>query len=164
MTWKRHLLVVANVTATSDDLVRALTERADREPTRFTLVVPATRAGGGRPAATDQLTEALTLLSDAGLEVDGQVGHPDPIVAVTDAWDPRGYDEIVVSTLPMRFSKWLHAGLPERIARTTGAPVAHIVSEPPKPPAQTAPPPVHETPSGVMKPLSVLAWGGHKHH
>jgi hypothetical protein len=162
MTWKRNVLVVANVTATSDDLVRALSERAEREPTSFMLIIPATPAAGGRAAATEQLGEALDMLSAAGLEIRGEVGHADPIVAVTDAWDPRGYDEIVVSTLPMRFSKWLHAGLPERISRMTGAPVAHVVSQPPKPPAETAPPPVHETQSGVMKPLSVLAWGGHK--
>lgn len=164
MAWKRNVLVVANVTATSDDLVRALTERAEREPTSFTLIIPATPSGGGRTAADQQLTEALEVLSDAGLEVQGEVGHADPIVAVTDAWDPRDYDEIIVSTLPMRFSKWMHAALPERIARVTGAPVSHVVSEPPKPPAETAPPPVHETQSGVMKPLSVLAWGGHRDH
>jgi hypothetical protein len=164
MTWKRNVLVVANVTATSDDLVRALTERAEREPTSFTLIIPATPAGGGRAAAAKQLREALDLLSNAGLEIEGEVGHADPIVAVTDAWDPRRYDEIVVSTLPMRFSKWLHAGLPERISRLTGAPVSHVVSPPPKPPAETAPAPVHQTQSGVMKPLSVLAWGGHKDH
>jgi len=164
MTWKRNVLVVANVTATSDDLVRALTERAEREPTSFTLIIPATPAGGGRAAAAEQLREALDLLCNAGLEIEGEVGHADPIVAVTDAWDPRGYDEIVVSTLPMRFSKWLHAGLPERISRITGAPVSHVVSPPPKPPAETVPAPVHQTQSGVMKPLSVLAWGGHKDH
>ena len=162
MTWKRNVLVVANVTATSDDLVRALSERAQREPTSFTLIVPATPAAGGRAAAAEQLTEALNSLASAGLEIQGSVGHADPIVAVTDAWDPRAYDEIIVSTLPMRFSKWLRAGLPERISRITGAPVEHVVSQPPKPPAEIAPPPVHETPSGVMKPLSVLAWGGHK--
>ena len=164
MTWKRNVLVVANVTATSDDLVRALAERAEREPTSFMLIIPATPAGGGRAAATEQLTEALGVLTGAGLEIQGEVGHADPIVAVTDVWDPRGYDEIIVSTLPMRLSKWMHAGLPERISRVTGAPVSHVVSQPPRPPAQTAPPPAHETQSGVMKPLSVLAWGGHKDH
>ena len=164
MTWKRNVLVVANVTATSEDLVRALTERAQREPTSFTRIIPATPAGGGRAAAAETLAEALDSLSGAGLEIQGSVGHADPIVAVTDAWDPRGYDEIIVSTLPMRFSKWMHAGLPERISRMTGAPVSHVVSQPPKPPAETAPPPVHETQSGVMRPLSVLAWGGHKNH
>jgi hypothetical protein len=100
-------------------------------------------------------------LREAGLEADGTVGAPDPIVAVSDAWDPKSYDEIVVSTLPMRVSKWLHAGLPERIGKLTGAPVTHIVSEPPKPSVVTMPAPVE--PPATMGPLSVLGWGPQKH-
>jgi hypothetical protein len=162
MTWKRHILVVANVTASSDDLLRSLRERAGREPTRYTMVIPATPFGGGKAVATEKLQEALEFLSGAGLEVEGSVGHADPIVAVTDVWDPMLYDEIVVSTLPMRFSKWMHAGLPERIGRLTGAPVTHVVSQPPKAPAQTTPAPQREDAEALMGPLSVLAWGGHK--
>ena len=79
------------------------------------------------------LDEALDQMAAAGLEAEGTVGDPDPIVAVTEAWDPKRYDEIIVSTLPMRLSKWLHAGLPERIERITGAPVTHVVSQPPEP-------------------------------
>jgi GABA permease len=160
MTWKRNVLVVANVTATSDELVEALKARAQREPATFTLVVPATPFGGGREAATQKLNEAVKHLGAAGLEADGMVGAADPIVAVSDAWDPKRYDEIVVSTLPMRISKWLHAGLPERIEKMTGAPVTHIISEPPKPAVEVAPPPPHE--KGTMGPLTVLGWGGHK--
>ena len=157
MTWKRSFLVVANVTATSDELVDALKERA---PASFTLVIPATPFGGGRQAATAKLEEALGSLRAAGLECEGTVGNADPILAVTDAWDPKKYDEIVVSTLPMRFSKWLHAGLPERIGKLTDAPVAHIVSQPPRPELEVAPPPAH--PDKAMGPLSVLAWGARK--
>ncbi len=124
------------------------------------LVVPATTFGGGRVAATDTLLAALERLREAGLEAEGEVGAPDPIVAVTDAWDPNRYDEIIVSTLPSALSKWLHAGLPERIEKLTGAPVAHVVSQPPKPAVTTTPPPHHEVLGGVMRPFSVLGWGG----
>ncbi len=161
MAWKRSVLVVANVTATSDELLQALRERAERGPANFTLVVPATPVGGGREAARGTLATALERLRGAGLEAEGQIGDSDPIVAVTEAWDPKRFDEIIVSTLPMRFSKWLHAGLPERIAKLTGAPVAHIVSAPPKPMPQPAPVREHDD-HGVMGPLSVLAWGANK--
>lgn len=160
MAWKRNVLVVANVTATSTELVDALASRAAREPISYMLVVPATTFGGGRAAATDTLSAALERLRDAGLETEGEVGAPDPIVAVTDAWDPKRYDEIIVSTLPSKFSKWLHAGLPERIGKLTGAPVTHVVSQPPKPAVATTPPPHHEDLGGVMRPFSVLGWGG----
>jgi hypothetical protein len=160
VAWKRNVLVVANVTATSRELVDALAARAAREPISCTLVVPATTFGGGRTAAADTLSAALARFREEGLEADGQVGAPDPIVAVTDAWDPKRYDEIIVSTLPSNVSKWMHAGLPERIGKLTGAPVSHVVSQPPKPAVATTPPPQHEDLGGVMRPFSVLGWGG----
>lgn len=151
---------MANVTATSGELVDALKEHSRQEPTAYTLVVPATPFGGGRAAATEQLDTALGQLHEAGLEASGHVGHADPIVAVTDAWDPKRFDEIVVSTLPMRFSKWLHAGLPERIGRITGAPITHIISQPHKHTPEVEPAPPHQ--KEPLGPLSVLGWGGHK--
>ncbi len=160
MTWKRSYLVVANVTATSGELIDALRSRAQEDPCSFTLVIPATPFGGGRAAAQEKLGEALEQLHDSGLEAEGSVGNADPILAVTDAWDPKRYDEIIVSTLPMRFSKWLHAGLPERISKLTDAPVTHVVSQPPRAEHDVAPPPAH--PDSGMGPLSVLAWGANK--
>jgi hypothetical protein len=160
MTWKRSFLVVANVTATSERLTEALEQRAAHEPASFTLVIPATPFGGGRAAAVQTLEDALERLRNAGLEAEGSVGNADPILAVTDAWDPKRYDEIIISTLPMRFSKWLHAGLPERIAKLTDAPVTHVVSPPERPEHEVAPPPAH--PDRAMGPLSVLAWGTRK--
>ena len=151
---------MANVTATSPELIAALRARAEREPAAFTFVIPATPFGGGREAATANLQQALEHLRAAGLEVDGHVGNADPILAVTDAWDPKRYDEIILSTLPMRFSKWLHAGLPERIGKLTDATVTHVVSQPAKPEPEVAPPPPH--PDKAMGPLSVLAWGARK--
>src|SRR5512133_2071337 len=112
MSWKHSVLVVANVTATSKELVDALKERAATESATFSLIVPAV---GGRAAADARLGEALAHLREHGLEVDGSVGDPDPLVAVTEAWDPKRYDEIIVSTLPPDVSKWLGAGLPHRV-------------------------------------------------
>jgi len=162
MTWKRKILVLANVTAASEELREALKRRSGEVTCGFTLIVPATPFGGGREAAVKKLGEALEQLHEAGIEIDGSVGAADPVIAVTEAWDPKSYDEIIVSTLPMRFSKWLHAGLPERIGKLTGAPVTHVVSEPPKPPVEAVPRPHHESPADVMGPLAVLSWGGHK--
>ena len=164
MTWKRNVLVVANVTATSDELLSTLRDRAANEPMSFELIIPATPFGGGAEAASEQLHEALALLADAGLEARGGIGHGDPLVAVTDAWDPKTHDEIIVSTLPMRFSKWMSAGLPQRISRVTGAPVTHVVAQPPKPPVPTTAPPARDESSTAMGPLAVLARGGQKHH
>jgi hypothetical protein len=154
--WRKHVLVVANVTAASDELLAPLEARAAEEPVAFTLIVPATSSGGGRAGAAERLSEAVEHLRAAGLQVDGEVADGDPIVAVSETWDPRRYDEIVVSTLPMRVSKWLHAGLPQRIGELTGAPVTHVVSQP-RPPVEIVLAPPRE--KSVMGPLSVLGWG-----
>lgn len=161
MAWKRNILVVANVTATSPELIEALKGEVEKSPAQFTLIVPATPFGGGREAAREKVEAALRQLREAGVEAEGTVANSDPVVAVTEAWDPKRHDAIIVSTLPMRFSKWLHVGLPERVGKLTGAPVTHVVSQPEKPPVETVPPPSHDSPSQVMGPLGVLAWGGH---
>jgi hypothetical protein len=160
MPWKRSILVVANVTATSEELLVALRGRATGEQAEFTLIVPATPFGGGLASAQNTLNEAVARLRAAGLEIDGGVGDGDPIIAITEAWDPKRYDEIVISTLPTELSKWLQADLPHRVAKLTGAPVTHVVSAPPrKRDYATVAPREHEK-HGVISPLSVLGWGG----
>jgi hypothetical protein len=158
IAWKRNVLVVANVTATSDELLDALKERAAREAAAFTLIVPATPFGGGRAAAAKQLAEALEHMRDGGLEVEGSVGDADPMTAVTESWDPRRYDEIILATLPTGVSKWLQADLPHRVAKFTGAQVVHIVSRPPKPELKTVRVVEHDK-HGLLTPLAALGRG-----
>jgi hypothetical protein len=162
VTWKYNVLVVASVTAGSPELIAALRARAERSPATFTFVVPATRAAGGYAAAGKRLEQVLGVLREAGLQADGSVGAEDPVVAVIEVWNPGRFDEIVVSTLPMHLSKWLHAGLPERISKVTGAPVKHVVSELPKHAVVPGPPPAHDRDSNVMGLFSVLTWSGRK--
>jgi len=159
MAWKRHVLVVANVTVTSDELLEALSRQSIHAPVAFTVLVPSTRTHGGRAAAAQQLEEGLGRMRSLGLEVEGTVGSGDPMVAIAQAWDPRRYDEIVISTLPTSTSKWLQADLPRRIERHTGALVTHVVAGPPKPQPAMVQVPESEK-RGVMTPFSVLSWGG----
>jgi GABA permease len=157
---KKNVLVVANLTAVSDELLAALESLAAAHPAAFTLIAPASPAWGQGDADRERLAAALERLRAAGLEVDGRIGDSDPIVAVSEAWDPRRHDEIVVSTLPMPVSKWLHAGLPKRIADLTGALVTHVISRP-RPHVEVAPVPPH--PKSALGPLSVLGWGHSEH-
>jgi nucleotide-binding universal stress UspA family protein len=141
--WTTRVLVVANRTAGSDELARSLGERAELGPCEFKLLVPATPAASddphsGKQAAKDQMREAVEKLRAAGLDVEGRVGDPDPIVAVHEVWDPAEFDEVIVSTLPTGASRWLALDLPRRVGRITGAPVTHVVAQDPA--AQTEPP------------------------
>jgi len=148
MAWEFHVLVVANVTATSDELLNALRERSSRGACRFTLLMP--REGDG---AGGRLAEALEAMRAAGLEnVSGQVGDPDPIVATMELWDPMKFDEIVVSTLPTGSSRWLGLDLPHRLEKLTSVTVRHVVSRP-RVEVQWERPPEHER-YGVLSPLA----------
>src|SRR2546423_3804362 len=129
MAFTYSILVVAKRTADSDELAEALGQLAEQRSTRFVLLVPAQAPGpAAREEAEREVGRALDRLREAGLEVEGRVGHPDPVDCVDDAWDPREYDEIVVSTLPGASSKWLQVDVPHRIARVTGAPVRHVLA------------------------------------
>jgi hypothetical protein len=124
-------LVVANRTADSEGLMEALLRRAATSDVEFTLLVPATRRGpdrrAGFEAAQAQLDAALERLRDVGLDAEGKVGDPDPIVAVSDIWRPGLFDEVIVSTLARDTSQWVAYDLPHRISRLTDCPVTHVV-------------------------------------
>jgi hypothetical protein len=159
MPWKTNVLVVANVTADSDELLGALEHQAARSPTSFTLIVPPRVAGQtGREAAQERLEHALASARDRGLEIDGALGDPDPIHAVTDAFDPRVFDEIIVSTLPAGASRWMLVDLPHRVGRLTGAPVRHVVAAERRSPARSISRPRPER-RGVLDALTPLTWG-----
>lgn len=158
MAWIHSVLVVANVTATSDELLEALRERTRRGPARFTLLVPPTVAGrDGLAAARLQLERALERAHAAGLDAEGRIGDADPVVAVKEAWDPRTFDEIVVSTLPSQTSRWLQVDLPHRVERLIGEPVTHVVASEPRRKPRAAPAPEPER-WGVLTPLRSLLW------
>jgi hypothetical protein len=152
MAWEFSLLVVANVTAGSDELLECLHERADQGACRFTLVMPASGS-----AARARLDHALERMRESGLDnVEGRVGDPDPVVAVMDVWDPMKFDEIIVSTLPTGSSRWLGVDLPRRLQKLTSVPVRHVVSKPPPVAAPTGPPPEQPQRMGVLAALSAL--------
>jgi hypothetical protein len=153
MTWQTHVLVLSSRTADSDELVAALRTRAERGVCAFTLISPRETA-----EAAARLERALGRLREAGLNVEGRLADPDPMLALTEAWDPREYDEIVVCTLPTHASKWLQVDLPHRIERHTGVPVAHVTAEEPRPEPVVAHLEPHEKP-GILSPLGPLSWG-----
>jgi hypothetical protein len=157
VAWRFSILVVANVTADAPELIEALKGRAERDDCSFTLLVPAPAAGSvGREAAKKRLDTALGAMRAAGLEVDGRIGDHDPIAAVHDTWDPREFDEVVISTLPTGASKWLQVDLPHRVEKLTGgSQVFHVVASPPG--QQVAAEPVQAPEKlGVLAPLAAI--------
>ncbi|HET8978572.1 MAG TPA: hypothetical protein VFN87_10455 [Solirubrobacteraceae bacterium] len=135
-----RVLLVANRTSTGAPLLDAVRHRAAHGGVSFHLVIPATPTGlhrvvdpevAGLEAAERQLGPALTALSAAaGQTVTGHVGDANPLAAIADAVNLRGFDEIILSTLPWRLSRWLRIDLPRKVS-ALGLPVVHVCpSEP----------------------------------
>jgi hypothetical protein len=122
--YRTKLLVVANQTVDSDELYDALHERAGRGPLAVTLLVPQDQQAG----LGHRVNAALERLHAAGVEAEAMLGDVDPACAVIEVWDPRRWDEVVVSTLPVGTSRWLQIDLPHRIQRAIDAPVQHVES------------------------------------
>jgi nucleotide-binding universal stress UspA family protein len=141
----RRYLVVANQTLGGEELTAKLAECAGAGPCRFYLVVPVTNTeasdrwftGGlegvlpgaykiARTMAGARLQHELERLREAGVEADGEVVEPTPLEAIRKLANREEVDEIIVSTLPRRLSRWIAMDLPRRIRRTTSLPVTHI--------------------------------------
>ena len=127
-------LAVANRTASGDELLDALKAKVDAEPAGrnrvFVVVVPQ-EGGGGQDArrARTRLKLVLDRLHARGMFAAGMIGDPDPFTAITNALQYFHVDDIVISTFPDTKSGWLRTDLIERVRRTTGKPVEHIVHE-----------------------------------
>jgi hypothetical protein len=132
-----RVLIVAHQTADSPELVQAVARRADESACTFTLLVPARARGPHRIAdpdrhgiseAEDRLELAIPLLSEAaGEPVMGVVGTPEPLAAVQDALNVLGFDEVMISMLPVRDSRWFNLELP-RMVRALGVAVTEVIT------------------------------------
>ena len=119
-----RVLVVANRTVATPRLLDAIRERARRGPCEFALLIPDVT---DRKTADWTLETALPLMSrSARSEVRGIMGGPEPFESVEDAVRSGDFDEIIVSTLPRKVSKWLRRDLIRRV-EGLGLPVTAIV-------------------------------------
>jgi hypothetical protein len=133
-----RVLVVAHRTAATPALLEAVRKRAAQGPSAFTLLVPNSTHGLHRVTDPEDQTAdeaqsvlelALPLLEDAaGAHVEGIVGDPNPLNAVQDAVNLRGFDEIIISTLPAHVSRWLKLDLPHKL-EGLGLPVTTVVAK-----------------------------------
>ena len=132
-----RVLVVANKTAATPALLEAVRERVARGPATFTLLVPNAAHGLHKLVDPEDQSQseaeavvelAVPLLEDAaGGPVDSMIGVPEPLAAIQDAINLHGFDELIISTLPQRVSKWLHLDLPAKAAGL-GLPVTTVVA------------------------------------
>ena len=126
---KTRVLIVANRTASAPRLIEAVRRRAEASPCEFALLIPDVT---NRKAADWTMETAQRLLRPAARgKVEGLVGGPDPFESVKQAVQEGNFDEIIISTLPRRVSKWLRRDLIRRV-EGLGLPVTAIVPKAPK--------------------------------
>lgn len=140
-----QVLIAANQTLCSDELIAAVLVRNAAGDATFRIVVPATPLsrqeqalrhsehpgavfGESGPVAVARmrLRQATALLAEAGIAVTGDVGDPDPYKAVLTAAKHGTVEEVIVSTLPRRLSRWLAGDVPQRLRRRLGVPVTQV--------------------------------------
>jgi len=147
----QRYLIIANQTLGGAELADAVRERVGAGPCEFWVVVPATPVThlepaylampvmGALPAVTGtpeearsvaqaRLDAALAQLRGVGATVDGEVGDADPLRAAGAAMSGGEFDEIIVSTLPPRLSRWLRQDLPHRLEHRFGRRVVQVTS------------------------------------
>ena len=123
----RNVLVIANQTVVSPELLDRIRARAAQGEASFLLVAPQSD-GEQSDEADRRLRRALSELRSEGIDAHGQVVHPDPYTAARQAVHDERVDEIIVSTFPGERSGWLRRDLVERLKKDTGLPVDHVVS------------------------------------
>ena len=157
VTVSRYLLV-ANETLEGGALAAAVSERMERGPAEFHVLVPATRSAetrrltsmAGDPLsgyavgelvgidealardrhlARTRLGVYLDQLASLDAVVTSEVGGPDPFAAMSRVLERASFDEIIISTLPSAVSRWLRLDLPSRARRAWSIPVTTVIDD-----------------------------------
>lgn len=127
-TEEKNVLVIANQTIVSHELLDRIRERVQKGPASFLLVSPQSD-DVDTIEADRRLRRALSVLRVEGIDAHGQVVDPDPFTAAMNATNDEAIDEIIVSTFPEATSGWMRKNLIERLREETGLPVDHVVAE-----------------------------------
>jgi hypothetical protein len=130
-TGDKNVLVVANQTVLSEELLAKIRARAAQGPVSFLIISPQGEGEGSYDDAEKRLLRAVGRLRGEGLDVHGQISHPDPYSAVLQTLEDERVDEIIVSTFPNERSGWMRRNLVERLRNDTKLPVEHVQSDVP---------------------------------
>lgn len=126
-----NVLVLANETVLGAPLLDRIRARASEGPASFLIVCPQSDpARAEHPEAERRLRAALSALRSEGIDVHGQIAHPDPFTAAMQEIADERTDEIIVSTYPGARSGWLRRDLVGRLRSETRLPVDHVVVDP----------------------------------
>jgi GABA permease len=138
----KRVVVLANQTVGSDELLGALRQIGADAATVFNVVVPASPIEMGsadrhgpldvwdatRRIADERLQSTLAQLHADGFEATGSLGDYRPLRALATAVDEFHPDQIVISTLPPEDSVWERFDVVDRARAEHHLPVTHVVA------------------------------------
>ncbi len=138
----RRVLVLANETANSEELLDELRRIGADSAATYFVVVPASPIETGvaathgpldlweatQQAARDRLEYTLSTLRSENLDADGALGDQRPLRALAEAVDSFHPDQIVIATLPPEFSVWHRFDIVDRARVQHQLPVTHVVA------------------------------------
>lgn len=137
---RHRVLVIANQAVSSRVLLAEIQSRCEGDRGEVLIVAPALTASRAAIWASDvdpsiedarrRLELSLRAAAEIGLRAHGQVGDPDPSVALEDALRSFAADEIVIWTHTPDRSPWLEHGVVQRAREEVDLPLTHVVIDP----------------------------------
>jgi GABA permease len=134
----RHILVIASAPLGGEDLRREVGAGGDAVELDVLAPILASRShywasdvDRERAEARERLEASLAWAAEHGFAAKGEVGDPDPLVALEDELRDFGADEVIIATHPGERSSWLGNRMLAHLARELDVPVRQIACEPP---------------------------------
>jgi GABA permease len=132
---KRHILVVASETLAGEELRRELAA-AGEAGVELDVLAPilasrshywASDLDHERAEARERLEASLAWAAAHGFAAKGEVGDPDPLVAIEDELRDFGADEVIVATHSREHTSWLAKRMLGHLTRELDVPVREVV-------------------------------------
>jgi GABA permease len=132
---KRHILVVASETLAGEELRRELAA-AGEAGVELDVLAPilasrshywASDLDHERAEARERLEASLAWAAAQGFAAKGEVGDPDPLVAIEDELRDFGADEVIVATHSREHTSWLAKRMLGHLTRELDVPVREVV-------------------------------------
>jgi hypothetical protein len=132
---KRHILVVASETLIGEELRRELAGAGGGD-VELDVLAPirasrshywASDVDREREEARERLEASLAWAAAHGFAAKGEIGDPDPLVAIEDELRDFGADEVIIATHRGERTSWLANRMLGHLARELDVPVREIV-------------------------------------
>jgi hypothetical protein len=131
---KRHLLVVTSVKLAGEELRRELAA-AGGAGVELDVLAPilasrshywASDTDREREEARERLDASLAWAAEQGFAAKGEVGDPDPLMAIEDELRDFGADEVIIVTHPRERTSWLANRMLGHLVSELDVPVREI--------------------------------------